>query len=323
MEKLKMGTRSTQDSKIKAFSLRVLEAMNHRKVRLLRWLVQIISFFAINLGIFGVTIGWKIPLPIEQPGGAPFTVILSAFEIFQQLISGGIFPFLVFGITLIIGGIFGRMLCGWVCAFGFFQDLLKKVPVKKLKISKPLNKGLRDIRAVIFWAVIIIAGFVGYKELIGESVTTGFGNFANQPWTPLNPAATLFVFFFYLIFWRYYPGGDPDFSASTWTFMFYFRIILLLAVVVLSIFIPRFYCRYVCPTGYVMGFTAKYSLIGIARNPARCTKCGKCEDMCEKEAMQVPILDYSYERVRDPNCTNCGACLDACPHGAIHFKFKG
>ncbi|MGC9780194.1 MAG: 4Fe-4S binding protein [Candidatus Heimdallarchaeota archaeon] len=316
-----MGTRA-QDSKVKAFGLRVLEAMNARKVRLLRWLVQIVSFVLINGGLIGI--GWTyIPLPINQPAGAPFTTIVGAFDAFQQIFSAGYFPFLIFGVCLIIGGIFGRMLCGWICPFGFFQDLMRLVPVKKLKVSKPLNKGLRDMRAVVFWAVIIIAGFLGYRELIGDSVAGGFGAFAKQPWTPLNPAATLFVMFYYMIFWKQYPGGEEDFVAGDWKFMFYFRIILLLAVIGLSIFIPRFYCRYVCPIGYTMGYTAKYSLIGIARNPARCTRCGSCEDMCEKSAMQVPILDYSYERVRDTNCTNCGSCLDACPHGAIYFKFKG
>lgn len=317
-----MGTRSSDESKLKTYTLRVLTAMNARKVRLLRWLVQIFSFLLVNGGLIGL--GWTmIPLPINQPTGAPFTTVLGAFDVFQQFLSGGFFPFLVFGITLLIGGIFGRMLCGWVCPFGFFQDLLRLVPVKKLKISKPLNKGLRDIRAVIFWAAIIIASFLGYKELIGESVANGFGAFAQQPWTPLNPAATLFVMFYYVIFWKQYPGGAEDFVMGDWKFMFYFRIIILLTVVVLSAFIPRFYCRYVCPIGYATGFTAKYSLIGIARNPARCTRCGKCEEMCEKTAMQVPILDYSFERVRDANCNNCGNCLDACPHGAIHFKFKG
>ncbi|HUT81186.1 MAG TPA: 4Fe-4S binding protein [Candidatus Bathyarchaeia archaeon] len=316
-----MGTR-TEDSKIKTFSLRVLNAMNSRKVRLLRWLVQIASFLLVNGGLIGV--GWTIGiLPINQPGGATFTTIIGGFDAFQQFFTDGLFPFLVFGISLLIGGILGRTLCGWVCPFGFFQDLLRLVPIKKLKVSKPMNKSLRDIRAVIFWAVILVAGFVGYKELIGESITGNFGAFANQPWTPFNPAATLFVMFFYMIFWKQYPGGDEDFSAGDWKFMFYFRIVILLVVVIMSVLIPRFYCRYICPTGYAMGFTAKYSLVGIARNPARCTRCGSCEDMCEKNAMQVPILDYSYKRVRDANCNNCGSCLDACPHGAIYFKFKG
>lgn len=317
-----MGTSSSQDNKLKTFSLRVLEAMNARKVRLLRWIVQIFSFILLNGGLIGL--GWTlIPLPIEQPSASPFTTVVSAFESFQAFLSQGTFPFLVFGISLLIGGIFGRMLCSWVCPFGFFQDLLRLVPVKKWKISKPLNKGLRDIRAVVFWAAVIIAGFLGYRYLIGESLQGNFSFFDSQPWTPLNPVATLFVMFFYVIFNGNYPGGAESFEIGNWTFMFYFRVILLLAVIIASIFVPRFYCRYVCPTGYAMGFTAKYSLIGIARNPARCTRCGACEDMCEKTAMQVPILDYSYERVRDENCTNCGNCLDACPHGAIHFKFKG
>ncbi|MBD3191992.1 MAG: 4Fe-4S binding protein [Candidatus Heimdallarchaeota archaeon] len=315
-----MGTKTPPESSVKEFALRVLEAMNARKVRLFRWLVQIFSFVLINGGLIGL--GWIfLPLPINQPAAAPFTTIVGGFDVFQEMISNGVFPFLVFGISLLIGGIFGRMLCGWVCPFGFFQDIMKLVPVKKWKISKPLNKGLRDIRSVIFWCVIIVTGFVGYRELINEPID--FGVFQNQPWTPFNPAATLFVMFFYMVFWKHYPGGTEDFKIGDWRFMFYFRIILLLVFVGLSIFIPRFYCRYICPIGYVMGYTAKYSLIGIARNPARCTRCGACEDMCEAVSMQVPILDYSYERVRDTNCINCGACLDACPHGAIYFKFKG
>ncbi|MCF2144389.1 MAG: 4Fe-4S binding protein [Candidatus Heimdallarchaeota archaeon] len=316
-----MGTK-TEESKVKTFGLRVLTAINSRKVRLIRWLIQIASFLLVNGGLIGVN--WSLGiLPINQPVGAPFTTVLGAFDVFQAIFSGGLFPFLVFGVTLIIGGLFGRMLCGWVCPFGFFQDLLRLIPVKKLKISKPLNKGLRDIRAVIFWGVILVGSFVGYKELINQSVAENFGVFAQQPWTPFNPAATLFVMFFYMIFWKQYPGGSEDFAAGDWSFMFYFRIVILLVVIGFSIFIPRFYCRYVCPIGYAMGFTAKYSLIGIARNPARCTRCGECEAMCERTAMQVPILDYSYQRVRDANCTNCGNCLDACPHGAIYFKFKG
>lgn len=317
-----MGTGSSQETGVKGFSLRVLEAMNARKVRLLRWFVQILSFIFINGGLIGL--GWTfIPLPINQPGGSPFTTVIGAFDAFQERLSEGFFPFLVFGVALLIGGIFGRMLCGWVCPFGFFQDLLRLVPVKKWKISKPLNKGLRDIRAVIFWCVVIVAAFVGYREIVDESVAAGFGFFARQPWTPFNPAATLFVMFFYMIFWKQHPGGDEDFVIGDWKFMFYFRIILLIIAIALSIFIPRAYCRYICPIGYAMGYTAKYCLIGIARNPARCTRCGSCEEMCEKVSMQVPILDYSFERVRDTNCTNCGACLDACPHGAIYFKFKG
>jgi polyferredoxin len=317
-----MAIGTTKKSNEKSFALRALEAMNARKVRLLRWLVQIFSFLFINGGLIGLGLT-LIPLPINQPSAAPFTTILGAYDIFQHMLSTGVFPFLVFGTSLVIGAIFGRMLCGWVCPFGFFQDILRLIPVKKWKISKPLNKGLRDIRAVIFWCIIVVAGFVGFKELVGESVADSFGIFAKQPWTPFNPAATLFVFFFYMVFWGQYPGGSEGFAIGDWSFMFYFRIILLIAIVALSIFIPRFYCRYICPIGYAMGYTAKNSLIGIARNPARCTRCGKCEEMCEKVAMQVPILDYSYERVRDTNCTNCGACLDACPYGAIYFKFTG
>ena len=198
-----MGVKNEKSS-AKTFGIRILEAMNSRKVRLFRWLVQLVSFVFINGGLIGV--GWTIVLlPINQPGGAPFTTVVGALYVFQQVLSSGLFPFVVFGVCLLIGALFGRMLCGWICPFGFFQDILKIVPVKRIRIPKPLNKSLRDIRAVIFWAIVIICSFIGYKELIGDSVVEGFGDFAHQPWTPLNPAATLFVLFFYMIYWKQYP----------------------------------------------------------------------------------------------------------------------
>ena len=45
----------------------------------------------------------------------------------------------VIGFLMLIGTIGGRFVCGWLCPFGFFQELLYKIPAKKLKLPKLLN----------------------------------------------------------------------------------------------------------------------------------------------------------------------------------------
>ncbi len=53
----------------------------------------------------------------------------------------GLVPFVAIGLMLLAGALVGRMICGWVCPFGFLQDMLAKVPVKKFRIPKFLTYG--------------------------------------------------------------------------------------------------------------------------------------------------------------------------------------
>ena len=43
---------------------------------------------------------------------------------------GRSFSFYAFGILVLCGTLFGRLLCGFVCPFGLVQDLLAKLPLK-------------------------------------------------------------------------------------------------------------------------------------------------------------------------------------------------
>ena len=46
----------------------------------------------------------------------------------------------VFGILLLYCIIFGRMICGWLCPFGFIQELFYKLKTPKIKNSTPVIK---------------------------------------------------------------------------------------------------------------------------------------------------------------------------------------
>ncbi len=49
------------------------------------------------------------------------------------------FSFYIVGIMSIFGIVFGRFICGWLCPFGLIEDLLHKIPSRKIKINKKIN----------------------------------------------------------------------------------------------------------------------------------------------------------------------------------------
>ena len=55
----------------------------------------------------------------------------------------------VIGIIIFFGAMFGRLVCGLMCPFGFVQDLLYKIPGKKFKIPEKIDKPLRYLKYII------------------------------------------------------------------------------------------------------------------------------------------------------------------------------
>ena len=87
----------------------------------------------------------------------------------QSSLSGVIlhFPFYVLGFLLLIGLLFGRLICGWACPFGLVQELLYKLPTPKIKLSPAVQKFtlLKYIITVLFVIVLPLAFY--YYDSIG------------------------------------------------------------------------------------------------------------------------------------------------------------
>lgn len=213
----------------------------------------------------------------------------------QAVLDSGKFGFscYIFGFLLLFGSFFGRFVCGWLCPFGLFQDLLYKIPLGKKKKNMPGHKYLTYLRYVILVLFVI---------LLPMAVTgiTGVG----EPWfcKYICPSGTLM-------------GGIPLVvlnpvlrSAIGW--LFTWKAFLLIITILLSVKYYRPFCKYICPLGAVYGLFNPIALYRFQVDADKCISCGACKRSC---GMDISV----WQKPNSPDCIRCGDCRKACPTGAI------
>jgi uncharacterized protein with FMN-binding domain len=223
---------------------------------------------------------------------ALFITIFSSIGEIISSIAGGSFVLLDnLGRLVLILGVFlitlvwGRFFCGFICSFGAMQDLLnsigKLIPFK-VKVPEKADKWLKLLKyAVLAFVAVGVWGF----SVTGDTVWS--------PWT---------VFGIYS-------------SLSGWSSLKYFLTLggaLLLLIIIGSLFIERFFCRYLCPLGALFSLVARFRIYSLNRKPEKCGNCKLCTSKC---SMGIPL--YKYDEVRSGECINCMKCTSVCPNENI------
>lgn len=209
--------------------------------------------------------------------------------------SGFNITYYIIGFLILIGMFLGRFICGFLCPFGLFQDLLHKIPSAKISTEKV--KSLKLMKYFILFGTVILLPTIIVNE-------TGLG----EP-----------IFCQYICPQGILEAGIPLAIANegiraTLGFLFSLKFAILMAVVILSIFIYRPFCKFICPLGAFYAFFNKVSLFGMKVNERACTSCGKCRKACK---MDVDVT-------KTPNhteCIRCGECVKACPTDAVSFRY--
>jgi polyferredoxin len=185
--------------------------------------------------------------------------------------------------------------CGWLCPFGFIQDMIssfsafvqKRVPairraVRTLKTRGArlavLDRYLRFLKyGVLAWAVIgaAVYGFMVFRDV--------------DPWAAL---------------WNLL-----ELSLTLGT-------IVLAIVLIASLFIERPWCRYACPLGAATGLVGMLSPFYLKRDAAACTSCAICTKACP---VGLPV--HTATTIRHADCMSCLECVGECPReGALELK---
>ena len=205
----------------------------------------------------------------------------------------------VIGIIILIGALFGRLVCGLLCPFGFVQDLLYKIPTPKFKIPAKVDRVLRYMKYLILLTFVI---------LLPMFLVDAFGNGAPYFCKLICPAGTL--------------GGALPLLAkneglrSTIGFLFFWKLSILIVVAALSIFTYRPFCKYICPLGALYSFFNKVGFYKMEFVSDKCVNCRLCERACKMD-ISVRANPNSLE------CIRCGACTAACRHGALTTSYAG
>jgi len=208
------------------------------------------------------------------------------------------FSFYVVGFLVFIGAIFGRFVCGWLCPFGLFQDLLHKIPFpKKIKTFRG-DRLLRKLKYVILLLFVIILPMCVVD-------ITGLGD----PWfcKYICPAGTL-------------EGGIPlvllnDSMREIIGFLYAWKFFILIVLIILSVIIYRPFCKYICPLGGIYSLFNKISVFKLRFDEEKCVSCKKCSGTCK----------MNVDPCRNPDsteCIRCGLCVEVCPTGALTANFK-
>jgi polyferredoxin len=85
-------------------------------------------------------------------------------------------------------------------------------------------------------------------------------------------------------------------------------IVVLAVLVVGSMLVKNFWCRYLCPYGGLLGLVSLFSPVGIRRNEERCIDCAKCTKACPSHLPVDKLLT-----VHSAECTGCMECVAVCP----------
>ncbi len=256
--------------------------------------IYAIFFFGLFLWLlyvtdFGRMKGYQTSLLLELD---PLTAI-AAF-----LTSGTFYKGMAIAMALIVATLFlGRFFCSWICPLGILNQFLGwlfhgRRPSERYELNR--YKPIYRLKYYILAAMIVLALFgslqIGLLDpiaLMVRSFTTAVLPAANQAGAPVYLNQPVFY------------GG----AAIA---------LILIAILLANRFLPRFWCRALCPLGALLGVLSRKAPLRIQRDVDLCIDCDKCLKACQGAC-------DPHQELRISECHVCMNCIDECPTQALHF----
>jgi polyferredoxin len=262
-------------------------------IQLHRKLIQYL--FLATVGLIGIKFSMFVnqlesgmaPTVSRPPGIEAFLPISSLISLKYWLVTGIFNPIhpsglIIFLMALVTAVGLKRGFCSWVCPFGLLTEYLNRLHKlifrRNIKVTPWLDFPLRSLKylllAFFLWAIVLNMNAAALDYFI---------------YSPYNMVADIKML-------KFFTDITP---LALW---------ILVALVVLSILVRNFWCRYLCPYGALLGVLSFLSILKVHRNVKTCTNCQKCTRTCP-----VDIKVHKTTSVISDECHACLKCVAVCP----------
>jgi polyferredoxin len=234
--------------------------------------------------------GLYVPRPAGAEGWLPIAGLMNLKYFFLTGRIPAVHPaaMFLFASFLLMSALLKKAFCSWLCPVGTFSEFLadsgRRIFGRNFRLPRWLDIPLRGLKYILLGLFVALIGVMSADALAGF-LSTPYG---------------LMVDVRMLNFFR-----DMSLTAA----------IVIAALVLLSVFVEHFWCRYLCPYGALLGLTSLLSPVKIRRDPQVCIDCAKCAHACPA-ALPVDKL----VQIRSVECTACMSCIAVCPaQDALQF----
>ena len=312
-------------------------ARSTRKVSAIVWLRRCIQTLCLLL--FFYLFLQTAYHPINRTGG-PVALFfeLDPLVLAATWLAGAPVPLtLLFSLgTLGVSIFFGRWFCGWVCPLGTLHQMMTHV--RGGSTASRLNRAVYSPRQRWKYLVLIglLAGTLTGLNLIGwvDPFSLLYRSLATAIFPAFNSGSHA------LFAWLYEsdPGlgrvrvtrvSEPVYEVLRRYLLvegrpqYYWGILIGLVfggILALNLWRHRFWCRYICPLGALLGLAGKNPLLRLKKDQEACNDCRLCVAVCPAGANPDGPSDRS-DAWKPAECFFCWNCESVCPKQAISFEF--
>jgi polyferredoxin len=222
----------------------------------------------------------------RPPGAEGFLPISALISLKYFLLTGIINDIHPSGLFIFLGIIavsvaMKKAFCSWLCPIGTFSEALwmlgQMLFGHNFTLPRWLDVPLRSLKYILlslFVWVVVRMDVPALREFIAS---------------PYNKVADVKMYLFFA-------------HLST------FALVTILVLMILSVVVKNFWCRFLCPYGALLGIAGWLSPMKITRNEELCIDCELCTKACPSN-----IKVHTAGRVWSDECTSCLSCVEVCP----------